>query len=40
MAAAAAAAAQGIAARVAAETHGSAGLLAGDVVDALSPALS
>jgi ADP-dependent NAD(P)H-hydrate dehydratase / NAD(P)H-hydrate epimerase len=40
MAAAAAAAAQGIAAGVAAETHGSAGLLAGDVVDALSPALS
>jgi NAD(P)H-hydrate epimerase len=40
IAAAAAAAAQGVAARVAAETHGSAGLLAGDVVEALSPALS
>jgi hydroxyethylthiazole kinase-like uncharacterized protein yjeF len=40
IAAAAAAGAQGVAARIAAETHGSAGLLAGDVVEALSPALS
>ena len=40
LAAAAAAAAQGAAADVAAERHGSAGLLARDVVEALSPALS
>jgi ADP-dependent NAD(P)H-hydrate dehydratase / NAD(P)H-hydrate epimerase len=40
LAAAAAAAAQGAAANVAAERHGSAGLLARDVVEALSPALS
>jgi NAD(P)H-hydrate epimerase len=39
-AAAAAAAAQGAAAKVAAKRHGSAGLLARDVVEALSPALS
>jgi NAD(P)H-hydrate epimerase len=39
-AAAAAAAAQGAAANVAAKRHGSAGLLARDVVEALSPALS
>jgi ADP-dependent NAD(P)H-hydrate dehydratase / NAD(P)H-hydrate epimerase len=39
-AAAAAAAAQGIAAGIAAERHGSAGLIARDVVEALSPALS
>jgi NAD(P)H-hydrate epimerase len=40
LAAAAAAAAQGVAAGLAAEKHGSAGLLARDVVEALSPALS
>jgi hydroxyethylthiazole kinase-like uncharacterized protein yjeF len=40
LAAAAAAAAHGIAANLAAERHGSAGLLARDVVEALSPALS
>jgi ADP-dependent NAD(P)H-hydrate dehydratase / NAD(P)H-hydrate epimerase len=40
LAAAAAAAAHGAAANVAAERHGSAGLLARDVVEALSPALS
>jgi len=40
LAAAAAAAAQGVAARLAAERHGRAGLLARDVVEALSPALS
>jgi hydroxyethylthiazole kinase-like uncharacterized protein yjeF len=40
LAAAAAAAAQGVAARLAAERHGGAGLLARDVVEALSPALS
>ena len=40
LAAAAAAAAQGVAARLAAERHGKAGLLARDVVEALSPALS
>jgi ADP-dependent NAD(P)H-hydrate dehydratase / NAD(P)H-hydrate epimerase len=40
VAAAAAAAAQGTAANLAAERHGSAGLLAGDVIEALSPALS
>jgi hydroxyethylthiazole kinase-like uncharacterized protein yjeF len=40
LAAAAAAAAQGAAAALAAETHGTAGLLARDVVEALSPALS
>jgi hydroxyethylthiazole kinase-like uncharacterized protein yjeF len=40
LAAAAAAAAQGAAANVAAEVHGTAGLLARDVVEALSPALS
>jgi NAD(P)H-hydrate repair Nnr-like enzyme with NAD(P)H-hydrate dehydratase domain len=39
-AAAAAAAAQGAAADIAAEAHGSAGMLARDVVEALSPALS
>jgi ADP-dependent NAD(P)H-hydrate dehydratase / NAD(P)H-hydrate epimerase len=39
-AAAAAAAAQGVAANLAADRHGSAGLLARDVVEALSPALS
>ena len=39
-AAAAAAATQGIAADIAAERHGSAGLIASDVVEALSPALS
>jgi NAD(P)H-hydrate epimerase len=40
LAAAAAAAAHGVAANLAAERHGSAGLLARDVVEALSPALS
>lgn len=40
LAAVAAAAAQGVAADVAAELHGDAGLLARDVVEALSPALS
>jgi hydroxyethylthiazole kinase-like uncharacterized protein yjeF len=40
LAAAAAAAAQGTAANLAAERHGSAGLLARDVIEALSPALS
>jgi NAD(P)H-hydrate epimerase len=40
LAAASAAAAQGAAAALAAETHGTAGLLARDVVEALSPALS
>lgn len=40
LAAAAAAAAQGVAANLAADRHGSAGLLARDVVEALSPALS
>jgi hydroxyethylthiazole kinase-like uncharacterized protein yjeF len=40
LAAAAAAAAQGAASHVAAERHGSAGLLARDVIEALSPALS
>jgi ADP-dependent NAD(P)H-hydrate dehydratase / NAD(P)H-hydrate epimerase len=40
LAAAAAAAAQGVAAALAAERHGLAGLLARDVVEALSPALS
>ena len=40
LAAAAAAATQGVAADVAAERHGQAGLLARDVVEALSPALS
>ena len=40
LAAAAAAVAQGAASRVAAERHGSAGLLARDVIEALSPALS
>jgi len=40
LAAAAAAAAQGLAADLAAERHGQAGLLARDVVEALSPALS
>jgi ADP-dependent NAD(P)H-hydrate dehydratase / NAD(P)H-hydrate epimerase len=40
LAAAAAATAQGVAANLAAEQHGSAGLLARDVVEALSPALS
>ena len=40
LAGAAAAAAQGAAANLAAEQHGSAGLLARDVVEALSPALS
>jgi hypothetical protein len=39
-AATAAAAAQGVAAGLAAERHGFAGLLAGDVVEALSLALS
>jgi ADP-dependent NAD(P)H-hydrate dehydratase / NAD(P)H-hydrate epimerase len=39
-AAAAAAAAQGVAANLAADRHGSAGLLARDVIEALSPALS
>ena len=38
--AAAAAAAGGEAARLAAETHGSAGMIASDVVEALSPTLS
>jgi NAD(P)H-hydrate epimerase len=40
LAAAAASAAQGVAAELAAEHHGEAGLLARDVVEALSPALS
>jgi NAD(P)H-hydrate repair Nnr-like enzyme with NAD(P)H-hydrate dehydratase domain len=40
LAAAAAAAAQGTAADFAAERHGSAGLLARDVIEALSPVLS
>jgi ADP-dependent NAD(P)H-hydrate dehydratase / NAD(P)H-hydrate epimerase len=40
LAAAAASAAQGVAADLAAERHGEAGLLARDVVEALSPALS
>jgi ADP-dependent NAD(P)H-hydrate dehydratase / NAD(P)H-hydrate epimerase len=40
LAAAAAAAAQGVAAGLAAQSHGSAGLLARDVVEALSPALT
>jgi ADP-dependent NAD(P)H-hydrate dehydratase / NAD(P)H-hydrate epimerase len=40
VAAAAAAAAGGAAARIAAESHGEAGLIASDVVEALSPALS
>jgi NAD(P)H-hydrate epimerase len=40
LAAAAAAAACGTASQLAAERHGQAGLIAGDVVEALSPALS
>jgi NAD(P)H-hydrate epimerase len=40
MGAVAAAATQGVAADIAAERHGGAGLLAGDVVEALSLALS
>ena len=40
LAAAAAATAQGVAAGVAALRHGTAGMIASDVVDALSPALS
>jgi NAD(P)H-hydrate epimerase len=40
LAAAAAASAQGVAATLAAERYGVAGMIAGDVVESLSPALS